>query len=56
LHIASSIIISTLWGIALKEWERRRRKNQVVSSVPQLVRVSPTLIVAYGNYARRSWR
>jgi L-rhamnose-H+ transport protein len=50
LHMASIIIFSTLWGIALREWNGTglRTKSLVVCTL--LVLVGSTVIVGYGNY------
>ncbi len=50
LHMASIIIFSTLWGIALKEWRgvSRRTKTLVILTLAALV--GSTMIVGYGNY------
>ncbi len=50
LHMASIIIFSTLWGIALKEWRGvgTRTKWLVVFSL--FVLVASTVIVGFGNY------
>ena len=51
LHMASIIIFSTLWGVALSEWrgtsrhappDRRRARGAVGS----------TLVVGYGNFLK----
>ena len=52
LHMASIIIFSTLWGIALKEWRRTSsRTHGLIASGLALLIVS-TLIVGYGNYLK----
>ncbi len=50
LHMASIIIFSTLWGIALHEWRGAGRQTQRLVALSLLVLVSSTLIVGYGNY------
>ena len=49
LHMASIIIFSTLWGIALKEW-RGAGGRKLFVAFSLLVLVSSTVIVGYGNY------
>lgn len=50
LHMASIIIFSTLWGIALHEW-RGASKHTVRLVVFSLVLlVGSTMVVGYGNY------
>jgi L-rhamnose-H+ transport protein len=50
LHMASIIIFSTLWGIALKEWSGVGRRTKLLVAMTLLVLVSSTVIVGYGNY------
>ncbi len=50
LHMASIIIFSTLWGIALKEWKGASGRTWVLVAVSLLVLISSTVIVGYGNF------
>jgi L-rhamnose-H+ transport protein len=50
LHMASIIIFSTLWGIALKEWRGAGGRTKLLVVFSLLVLVSSTVIVGYGNY------
>jgi L-rhamnose-H+ transport protein len=50
LHMASIIIFSTLWGIALKEWKGAGSRTKWLVALSLLVLVSSTVIVGYGNY------
>jgi L-rhamnose-H+ transport protein len=50
LHMASIIIFSTLWGIALKEWQGAGARTRLLVAFSLLVLVSSTVIVGYGNY------
>ena len=50
LHMASIIIFSTLWGIALKEWRGAGARTELFVAFSLLVLVSSTVIVGYGNY------
>jgi L-rhamnose-H+ transport protein len=50
LHMASIIIFSTLWGIALKEWRGASMRTRVLVACTLLVLVGSTVIVGYGNY------
>jgi L-rhamnose-H+ transport protein len=50
LHMASIIIFSTLWGIALKEWRGASARTKLLVAGSLLVLVSSTVIVGYGNY------
>jgi L-rhamnose-H+ transport protein len=49
LHMASIIIFSTLWGIALHEWRGVGRRTKVLVFLTLFVLVSSTAIVGYGN-------
>lgn len=49
LHMASIIIFSTLWGIALHEWRGVGRRTRVLVFLTLLVLVSSTAVVGYGN-------
>jgi hypothetical protein len=48
--MASIIIFSTLWGIALKEWSGVGRRTKLLVAMTLFVLVSSTVIVGYGNY------
>jgi L-rhamnose-H+ transport protein len=50
LHMASIIIFSTLWGIALKEWKGAGMRTKFLVALSLLVLVGSTMIVGYGNY------
>jgi L-rhamnose-H+ transport protein len=50
LHMASIIIFSTLWGIALKEWRGVSLRTRVLVACTLIVLVGSTVIVGYGNY------
>jgi L-rhamnose-H+ transport protein len=50
LHMASIIIFSTLWGIALKEWKGASGRTWLLVAISLLILVSSTVIVGYGNY------
>ncbi len=50
LHMASIIIFSTLWGIALKEWNGAGGKTKLLVVLSLLVLVTSTVVVGYGNY------
>jgi L-rhamnose-H+ transport protein len=50
LHMASIIIFSTLWGIALHEWKGAGLKTKWLVAFSLLVLVGSTVIVGYGNY------
>jgi L-rhamnose-H+ transport protein len=50
LHMASIMIFSTLWGIALREWNGTGRRTKVLVALSLLVLVASTTVVGYGNY------
>jgi len=50
LHMASIIIFSTLWGIALKEWNGVGTRTKWLVFCSLAVLVGSTVIVGYGNY------
>jgi len=50
LHMASIIIFSTLWGIALKEWKGASRKTWLLVVLSLFVLIASTVVVGYGNY------
>jgi len=50
LHMASIIIFSTLWGIALHEWRGASRKAWNLLRLAIFTLVLSTIIVGYGNY------
>jgi L-rhamnose-H+ transport protein len=50
LHMASIIIFSTLWGIALKEWQGSSPRTLRLITAGLAVLVLSTLVVGYGNY------
>jgi L-rhamnose-H+ transport protein len=49
LHMASIIIFSTLWGIALKEWSGVGRRTKFLVACTLIVLIGSTVIVGYGN-------
>jgi L-rhamnose-H+ transport protein len=50
LHMASIIIFSTLWGIALKEWKGVGLRTKWLVGMSLFALVSSTIVVGYGNY------
>jgi L-rhamnose-H+ transport protein len=50
LHMASIIIFSTLWGIALKEWRGAGAKTKLLVGLSLVVLVTSTVVVGYANY------
>jgi L-rhamnose-H+ transport protein len=56
LHMASIIIFSSLWGIALKEWNGAGGRTKLLLAFSLLVLIASTIVVGYGNYAGGSAR
>jgi L-rhamnose-H+ transport protein len=50
LHMASIIIFSTLWGLALHEWRGSSRRTMTLVALGLFVLIASTVIVGYGNY------
>jgi len=49
LHMASIMIFSTLWGIALREWAGTSRHTKRLVALTLLVLIASTVIIGYGN-------
>jgi len=50
LHMASIIIFSSLWGIALREWRGSSSSTKTKLAFGLLTLILSTIIVGYGNY------
>lgn len=50
LHMASIIVFSTLWGIALREWKGTSPGTHRLVAAGLALLVASTAIVGYGNY------
>lgn len=50
LHMASIIIFSTLWGLALKEWRGTSGRTRGLIAAGLAVLTASTIIVGYGNF------
>jgi len=50
LHMASIIIFSTLWGLALKEWSGTSRRTHGLMAAGIAVLILSTLVIGYGNF------
>jgi L-rhamnose-H+ transport protein len=50
LHMASIIIFSSLWGIALLEWKGVSTRTKMLLAAGLALLVLSTVIVGYGNY------
>ena len=49
LHMASIMIFSTLWGIALQEWTGTSRHTKNLVALTLVVLIASTVIIGYGN-------
>jgi L-rhamnose-H+ transport protein len=49
LHMASIIIFSTLWGIAIHEWSGTSRRTHVYIALGLFLLVGATVVIGYGN-------
>lgn len=49
LHMASIIIFSTVWGIALKEWKGTSKATHLWIALGLLVLILSTIVIGYGN-------
>ncbi len=52
IHMASIIIFSTLWGVALHEWKGASRKTHVLIAIGLAVLIGSTIVVGYGNFLK----
>jgi len=50
LHMASIMIFSTLWGIALHEWKGSGARTKLLVALSLAVLILSTIVVGYGNY------
>lgn len=50
LHMASIIIFSSIWGLALREWKGASPKSKGLLFAGLAILVLSTMIVGYGNY------
>lgn len=50
LHMASIVIFSTLWGVALREWKGAGRSAVRLLVTGLIVLLASTVIIGYGNY------
>ncbi len=50
LHMASIIIFSSLWGIALREWKGASGFTKTLLALGLAMLVFSTIVVGYGNY------
>lgn len=50
IHMASIIIFSSLWGIALREWKGSSRSTKNLLAFGLFTLVAATIVIGYGNY------
>ena len=51
LHMASIIIFSTLWGVALREWKGTRGATRALLAVGLATLIAATAVIGYGNFS-----
>lgn len=54
MHMASIIIFSTLWGVALHEWKGTSKKTHILIGIGLTVLIASTILVGYGNFLKVS--
>lgn len=52
LHMASIIIFSTLWGLALREWRGTSGRTKSLVGLGLVFLIASTVMVGYGNYVK----
>jgi len=52
LHMASIIIFSSLWGIALKEWKGASGRAKAFLAAGLFLLIASTVVIGYGNKVR----
>jgi L-rhamnose-H+ transport protein len=52
MHMASIIIFSTLWGVALREWKGTSKKTHVLIAIGLAMLIGSTILVGYGNFLK----
>jgi len=52
LHMASIIIFSMLWGVALKEWRGTSKRTHCLIAAGLLLLIASTIIIGWGNYVK----
>ncbi len=50
IHMASIVLFSTLWGVALKEWRGAGKTAIRLLGIGLAVLLGSTLVIGYGNY------
>lgn len=50
LHMASIIIFSSLWGIALREWKGTSSRTRIRLAIGLILLIGSTIVVGWGNY------
>jgi L-rhamnose-H+ transport protein len=52
MHMASIIIFSTLWGVALREWKGTSKKTHALIATGLAILIASTILVGYGNFLK----
>jgi L-rhamnose-H+ transport protein len=50
--MASIIIFSTLWGVALREWRGTSSRTHLLIGAGLAVLIGSTVVVGYGNFLK----
>lgn len=50
LHMASIMIFSMLWGVALKEWAGTSKRTHALIALGLAVLIGSTIVIGYANY------
>ena len=53
LHMASIIIFSTLWGVALKEWKGTSARTHALIAAGLVVLIGSTCVIGYSTYLKQ---
>ena len=52
--MASIIIFSTLWGVALREWKGTRGATRALLAAGLATLIGATAVIGYGNFSAAS--
>jgi L-rhamnose-H+ transport protein len=52
LHMASIMVFSMLWGVALKEWRGTSKRTHGLIALGLVLLIGSTLLIGYGNYLK----
>ncbi|HZQ43640.1 MAG TPA: L-rhamnose/proton symporter RhaT [Acidobacteriaceae bacterium] len=52
LHMAGTILVATLWGAVLHEWQGTSRRTKFVGAAGLAMLLLATIIIGYGSYLK----